>query len=468
VAVCNRPAQRDSIINVLAESFPPTGVEIVRIDAECTDVLDCVLRQVQPGRQGPVMLIDLEQAIPSAQEDHPLIRMLNLRRPDWPVELPRPIVLWVPEYLLSILGRQAPDLLDWRSATFHFPDAPSEDLRPLQSTTWLDDRLAGTMNAVDRQRRVEELRARVAAYQGSSDPVAQAARAEWLIELARHARLFDLKEAERACTEALAIAQAFADRHGECRAWGCLGSVYAEAGKFRAAIECFEKALVIARETGDRRGELNALGSLGNAYQALGEPRRAIAFFEQALSMIRATGDIHGEAVASGNLGNIYRSLGNSGEAVKCYEAALALFRKTHDRRAQGQSQGNLGSLYATLGDLSRAIDYYRESLTIAREVGDRRGEAVVLGNMGNAYADLGECRLAIEHYEQQLRIAREIGDRRGEATALLNLAAELIKTGERDRALAMAQTALSTFEATDDPWLPQVRRQLEQWRNGS
>ena len=74
--------------------------------------------------------------------------------------------------------------------------------------------------------------------------------------------------------------------------------------------------------------------------------------------------------------------------------------------------------------------------------------------------------RATFESCEQALGIHREIGDRRGEATDLYNLADELFKLGDRDQAIANAETALAIFEQIEDPRATEVRRQLEEWRN--
>ncbi|HEV7515230.1 MAG TPA: hypothetical protein VGR07_02915, partial [Thermoanaerobaculia bacterium] len=82
------------------------------LDEHTTLPLDEILAQVSSEAQGPVMVLGLEWSCPSDATYHPVLERLNLSRPRWPIELPRPVVFWVPEYMLGLLGREAPDFLD--------------------------------------------------------------------------------------------------------------------------------------------------------------------------------------------------------------------------------------------------------------------------------------------------------------------------------------------------------------------
>ncbi|MFY9645456.1 MAG: tetratricopeptide repeat protein, partial [Terriglobales bacterium] len=111
-------------------------------------------------------------------------------------------------------------------------------------------------------------------------------------------------------------------------------------------------------------------------------------------------------------------------------------------------------------------IEYHEQALQIDREIGDRRGEGAALGNLGNAYGSLGEYRRAIEHYELQLGMTREIGYRSGEGNALFNMSLALDKLGDRKKAIEHAEAALRIFEEIEAPWVPKIRKQLEEWRS--
>ena len=79
----------------------------------------------------------------------------------------------------------------------------------------------------------------------------------------------------------------------------------------------------------------------------------------------------------------------------------------------------------------------------------------------------MGDPRRAIEFYGQLLEIACEIGDRRGEGNALFNMALQLVKLGERKRAIEAGERSLAIFEQIENPNADMVRAALAEWRGG-
>jgi tetratricopeptide (TPR) repeat protein/Cdc6-like AAA superfamily ATPase len=234
----------------------------------------------------------------------------------------------------------------------------------------------------------------------------------------------------------------------------------------RELVRWLETALAAARQLEDRAAESRHLGSLGLAYTDMGDYRRAIEYSEQRLAA-RDVYDRRGTSVSLGNLGNAYHSLGDYTRAIEYHSNALAIDREIGDRRGEEQDLVGLGNAYAAVGDYARAIDQHEKALAIGRGIGDRRGEGIVLGNLGNAYAASGQHLRAFEHYEEALTLAREIGDRRSEGSVLLNMSLTLDKLGDRKKAVEHAEAALKIFEEIEDPRVPQVRKQLDIWKNG-
>jgi tetratricopeptide (TPR) repeat protein len=425
VAVVKTPAQRNQLISLLGEAVPAAKLQTVIIRAETTDILDEVQKQLGGKPSGPVMVVGLEEALHSDTENQPILNALNLRRPDWPQLVPQPVVFWVPEYLLGILARSAPDFLDWRSDTLHFPDFEPAQFQVLQSATWgrgLDTR----MPADTRFERIKELESRIASNEHSNDPGIRMVVADWLNELGLHLKLL---------------------------------------GKDRDAIGCFSRVQSIAHNLGYKRGEGTALSNLGIAYTNLGDIRKAVDFYEQALRIARETGDRLGEAHGVGNLGNAYKYMGETYKAIEFYEQSLRLHREIGDRHGEGGAFHNLGTVYAGLGETRKAIGFLDQGLAIFRDIGNLRGEAYALCDLGTVFAELANMRRAIESYEQSLAISRKIGDRRGEAVVLWNSATAFNQLGNRAEAIARLRAALEIFEAIEDPDAAKVRALLAELR---
>ena len=468
VAVVKTPAQRNQLITLLGEAMPTVKLQTVTIRAQSTDILDEIQNQLGKNISGPVMVVGLEDALPSDSKNHPILNALNLRRPDWPQLVPQAVVFWMPEYVLGVLGRSAPDFLDWRSDTLHFPDLEPAQLRMLQSATW-DGGLDTRMSAHARLERIKELESRIATNEHARDHVIRLNVSAWLNELGLHLMLIGKNQEALDCFhKELSIFRDLGDRRGESVALGNLGAVYSGFGDSRKAIEFHTQALAIDRAIGNQRGESSALGNLGVAYQDLGDAHEAVKFLEQHLKIAREIGDQRGEANALANLGNAYDELGDAHKAIEFYEQALKIKRKAGDRRGEGSTLGNLGNVYRNLGDIRKAIDFHEQQLKIASEIGDQRGVSSALGNLGVAYGNLGDIRKAIDFFEQASAIARKIGDRRNESNSLWNSALTFDRLGDRTQAIARAEAALKIFEAIENPFAIQVREQLGIWREQS
>jgi len=369
-----------------------------------------IARVAESTRAGAVISVDgLDMLAPSADPDW-LLRQLNWRRAAYR-RLARPLLLWVPEYLLRLMMEHAPDFFDWHSGFYEFITP-----EPARAETTRQAYAVGDAEQVDLA--VAQKRERIATLRGLLDEY-----------------VGDEPEVRRVRVDLL-------DK---------LGILHWSLGKVERAIGYYEQAIQIAREIGDWRGEEDALGNLGNAYRDLGEMERAIEYYEQALQIAREIGNRHGEGKHLGNLGNVYRDLGKVPQAIEHYERALQIAREIGDRRMEGKHLGNLGLVYRNVGDVKRALQCYEQALGIAREIGDRGREGHRLGHLGHIYRDLGEMTQAIEHYEQALRVAREIGDRRREGIWLGSLGNADHALGELSRAVERYEQALAIAQETGD-----------------
>jgi tetratricopeptide (TPR) repeat protein len=425
VAVVKTPAQRIQLITLLGEALPGTKLQTVKLKPESTDILDEIQKQLNGKVSGPVMIVGLDEVLSSDTTRHPILNSLNLRRPDWPQIVPQPVVFWVPEYLLGILARNAPDFLDWRSDTLHFPDVGPEQLQTLQSAVWnggLDTRIP----AAARLERIKELESRIAANEHSHDNVIRAAVFNWLNELGWHFEFL---------------------------------------GRVKKALICFEKCLSYSRDINDLFAEGIALCNLGSIHINLGDIEKSIEYSQRALWIDRKVGSRSGEGACLGNLGNAYFELGDMIRAREYYEQQLLLCREIGDKVGESNALGNLGNISSRLRNAQMAIEYYDQVLAIDQEIGDRQGEAFALGNLGITYGKLGDLRKALQFQEQSLAITRDIGDRRAEGNALWNAAGVLKKLGEKEEALARANAALKIFEEIEHPMIAELRTQLAEWR---
>jgi len=467
---CNQPIQSRQLFARLKDMLAGEA-NIVRVDllGPVESLRRAVLQELERNKaegQGKkaILVFGFEQSIPS-KGAAPALDELNQSRDNFPKSFSGPLLIWLPDYALTRLAREAPDFWGWRSGVFEF--VPEARIISAVERMALQDASVSSLSREEKMVRAGALEGLVRDYhelkRGEREDRALAEVLRRLGDI--RTDLDDYPQAIQLFLQSQEISWNIGDKKGVADSLAGLGKIRIILAEYSKAIEYYEQALAIAREIGDRRGEGNALGNLGNAYAALGDARKAIDYHGQALAIAREIGDRRGEGADLGNLGNAFFILGDARKAIEYYEQALAIASGIGDKRGEGIWLGNLGLAYAALGDTRKAIEYYEQALKIAQEIDDRRNEGIWLGSLGNAYYPLGDSRQAIEYFKQALKIAQEIGDRNGEANSLWGQAICLKKNNDLDQAIITAENALKIFEQIESPNASTMRELLAKWR---
>jgi eukaryotic-like serine/threonine-protein kinase len=262
-----------------------------------------------------------------------------------------------------------------------------------------------------------------------------------------------------------------------------------DMGQMAAAVTVYEDARRRFAQAGDRRGVAEALLGRGNLY--LGQHRLADAerLFDQALMISREIGHQKGVARAVRNLGAVLSLRGDHAGAGVNYEKALAIDRQRGDRVWIAYDLYNIAYTFHHQGDLAAASRIQNEALSLAREINDGANIAGNLQAIGWLHLDQGELPQALAAMEEALAFNRGIGRRGSVAQNLqsigyvlyamanldgarksheesngilkevgvvgpvmenrVRLAAILLEEGGAAEAEAMAQGAITHFQAT-------------------
>lgn len=354
------------------------------------------------------MIVGLERSNPSAISEHPVLFALNLSRPEWPPRLPLPVVFWVPEYLLGLLEREAPDFMDWRSDTVFFPEPAEENLVPLDARLWggKSDR---TMPESQRRARMEELRLRLLVQPVSEDLVSLAGRAGWLSELGQHVLLLgELADAERCFREALAIGERLDLTNLVASLYGSLGAVLEAQGRLDEA-EAMVR-LAIAKYSDDEAGLAVNYGNLGILLNQQGRSSEAEALFREALALHSHLGDSEGTTRNLLNLARVSLELGNLADAEKrTLEGMLASIR-IKNLQGMATAFGELALIFTKKGDFQHAESLLQTALEFSLQLGDRAGVAALHQRSGLVRARRGERAGAREEWTLARDLYREMG----------------------------------------------------------
>ena len=88
-----------------------------------------------PGKEA-IMVLGFERSIPS-EGPAPALDELNQSRENFPKSFSGPFLIWLPDYALTRLAREAPDFWGWRSGVFEF--SPEQKMMALVEKTMMLD-----------------------------------------------------------------------------------------------------------------------------------------------------------------------------------------------------------------------------------------------------------------------------------------------------------------------------------------
>jgi hypothetical protein len=135
---CNVPVFRRKVAEAVRARVERTVVDVDLSDVDRSEerpTVDYVLEQrlANVPDDAVVFVWGLDTLLPATTGDEAVTRHtlneVNWRRGAW-ARLARPLVVWLPEYAIRVLARNAPDFFDWNSGAFVFepPDStPSVD-----------------------------------------------------------------------------------------------------------------------------------------------------------------------------------------------------------------------------------------------------------------------------------------------------------------------------------------------------
>jgi len=266
-------------------------------------------------------------------------------------------------------------------------------------------------------------------------------------------RLGRLDAALASHAAALQVFSLIADRSGESRVHGSLGTTHALLGDYETASRCFDLQRAQCHDCSDVIGEAQAYGNIGIGLVNVGRHGEAIDAFQQQLGLLEQSTTRY--ALSEGgkayrNLADCYNAVGDSAEAVRCLERCLA-HSDGGSTREQCAAYQAMAVAHQAAGCPLQALVCLEKRLVIAHTLGEE-------GEMGRAYGQLGCLHNLLGNYEQaigcllhQLGVARRLGDVRMEGEASCALGAVYQDMGEFDKALEMHLVDLEGAITTKD-----------------
>ncbi len=424
---CNTRAQKRKAIAACQELLRPLGVRVVEIELTApTDDLLPILRERLTretnrgeGREASFgdandstdnqqklafFVSGLEHSISSADAYPPILSSLNLKRELFRQQVPHPLALWLPDYALTALARNAPDFWAWRSGLYEF--TPERELADQSIAPIYDEALHLTLG------------------------LSEGGKRERLVML--KGLLADYRELGRGSYERSVQSSILND----------IGIIYQNLGELVEAKQAYEESLNLSREVGSKSGEaatLHQLGMIAQYHEDYSEARR---LYQESLKISSEMKNKLGVSLTLNQLGIIAHLTGDNDEAQRLNEMSLEIKRELGDRPGIAASTHQLGRVAHATHKYTDARRLYEESLMIARDLGDKSGMAIGLHSMGILAQDRGDYATARRLYEESLDLERELGNKSGVAISLMQLASLDAREGDLEKGIERAKQA--------------------------
>jgi tetratricopeptide (TPR) repeat protein len=453
-ARCNQADHRRELIKQIKARLANLNIQVIEFREPIVHLLDELRARIYSPLPDAVFVLGLEYSLPRSSDapSSPLIANLNAARNSFPQAIPFPLVLWVPEYIVTAIARGAPDFFSIRSGLYSFAAAPKDSMRTVGLV--MDGDLVGVLNLslAEKQERVESIKPLLADYESLP-----AEKRDLSTERRLHYRLGTLLSAVGSNDEALAeslaslkIAEGLGDRKGVSDSLHQIAMIHQRRGEYEAALELYERSLKMNEELGDRAGVASSLHQIGMIHQDRGEYEAALEQYERSLKIAEELGDRAHTAASLHQIAMILQHRGDYDAGLAMYERGLKINEELGNRAWVAASLHQIGRIHELRGEYEAALEQYERSLKIAEELGDRAGVARSLHHIAIIHAYRREYEAALEEYERSLKIFEELGDP-ASASSLHQIGRIYQERGEYEAALEQYHRSLRIDEKRGD-----------------
>lgn len=458
---CNVPTFRRKVAEAVRDRVdrPVVDVDLGNVDRSPTrPSIDYTLEQrlSEVAANAAVFVWNLEHLLPSTRADRDVTEQtlteVNWRRSAF-TRLERPLVIWLPEYAIRYLARNAPDFFDWNSGLYRF-QAPADE-RPalleesLQQIGGYD--IIKNLSTSAKRETEAHLKSLLDEYTEDT-AFDRTTRGELLHRLAYlHAIRDSYAQARKQFQEALQIWQQVENRAGEAAARHQLATIALRQGEYEWARSEFEKALEIQQEIENRGGEAATRHQIATVAMNQGQYERARSEFEKAFEIRQEIRDRSGEAATRHQLATISLEQEGHERAQIEFEDTLGILQEIGDRAGEAATRHNLASIALRQGAYEQAQTEFESALKTRQEIGDRAGEAATRHNLASIALEQGEYERARNEFEKSLAIKQEIRDQSGEAATWHQLATIALEQGKYERAQTEFEDALEIRQEIGD-----------------
>jgi len=467
---CNQPFQSRQMAARLKEMLADeANIIIVELKEPVSSLRRAVLQALGADKAGyvgkkVVMVLGFEHSVPS-EGSAPALDELNQSRENFPKSFSGPVLIWLPDYALTRLAREAPDFWGWRSGVFEF--SPELKIVAAVENLVINDSFPDNLSLSEKIEKASALEGLVRDYK----ELQRGERTDRSLAAVLHGlgnirySLGEHNEAHRFYHESMKISQEIGDKSAVSKSLGQLGNLTYVTGDLAEARRLYLESMKISQELGDKSGVSKSLHQLGMLAQATGDLAEARRLYQESMKISQELGDKSDVSKSLGQLGSLSDATGDLAEAKRLYQESMKISQELGDKSGVSKSLHQLGCLAYVTGDLTEARRFYQESMKISQELGDKSGVSKSLHQLGMLAQATGDLAEARRLYQESMKISQELGDKSGIALSLAQVSLLEEKEGNLDKALELIRQAESLFLELGSPVAVQVqtdRQRLE------
>lgn len=249
-------------------------------------------------------------------------------------------------------------------------------------------------------------------YKGQPDTVL----VKTINELAYRELFTDARKAETYAQEAVLLGDKIKFYKGEASAYVVIGMSHDLRGKYRLAVDAYEKGLRIIESSPARGGQtwMALYNGLGMAYERLAEYPTALEFYLKALQRAEQENN---EAVIINvllNIGMLYYSQREYDKALEYYQLCRERAELAGDRQVVAKVMNNVGIVYKDTKRYKEAIDILLNSLAEKKGQNNPLGTSASLTNLADVYKALGDYAIARNYLDEAEALKQRVNDTYG------------------------------------------------------
>jgi transcriptional regulator with PAS, ATPase and Fis domain len=227
-----------------------------------------------------------------------------------------------------------------------------------------------------------------------------------------------------------------------------LGKILRDSGELKEAQKAFTDAESIFRRYERPEGQSRALNLLAGLYQRMGDYKNALTYLMDAVEIAKALGDRQKLAYMMGNLGRIHLFLGNYASAKAQLKANVDLSTELGDDVEIGRALMSIGYLHIQEGDFAQAETTLDEAWEYLSKTGDTRDSVMYFTYLGELHYRTGRNQDALSILTKAVGLAESIAPNSTlTARALRHLAEAQYRLNNHRAALRSIAQAMPIME---------------------